>query len=129
MHRRPDGVVLVDADRCMGCRYCEWACPYGAPRFDAARGVMTKCTLCSDRLEEGLAPSCVTACPMRALDFGTREEMEGLATKGLAGEAAGGGFPWPDARLTKPSFLLNPHRSAARSEEEGSIENREEVEP
>jgi anaerobic dimethyl sulfoxide reductase subunit B (iron-sulfur subunit) len=122
-------VVLVDPEKCMGCRYCEWACPYGAPRFDEARGVMTKCTLCSDRLEEGLAPSCVTACPMRALDFGTREEMEGQVMKRPTGDAAGGGFPLPAPRLTEPSFLLTPHRSAARSDEEGSVANREEVEP
>jgi anaerobic dimethyl sulfoxide reductase subunit B (iron-sulfur subunit) len=82
---------------------------------------MTKCTLCSDRLEEGLAPSCVSACPMRALDFGTREEMEGRP-----GEPVG--FPLPDPRLTEPSILLTPHRSAARSDEEGSIGNPEEVE-
>ena len=128
MHRRPDGVVLVDADRCMGCRYCEWACPYGAPRFDGARGVMTKCTLCSDRLEEGLAPSCVSACPMRALDFGTREEMEERHGEEVAA-ASGAGFPLPDPRLTEPAFRLTPHRSAARSVEEGSVANREEVEP
>lgn len=120
MHRRADGVVLVDAETCMGCRYCEWACPYGAPRFDDEQGVMTKCTLCADRLEEGLAPSCVSACPMRALDFGTRDEMPG----GI--EAAG--FPLPDPRLTRPAMQLKPHASAARSAAEGSVANREEVE-
>jgi anaerobic dimethyl sulfoxide reductase subunit B (iron-sulfur subunit) len=122
MSRRADGVVLVDPEKCMGCRYCEWACPYGAPRFDPERGVMTKCTLCEDRLEEGLAPSCVSACPMRALDFGTREEMEGRP----GGAAV---FPLPDPRLTEPAFQLTPHRSAARSDEEGVVANREEVEP
>jgi len=119
--RRPDGVVLLDSEKCMGCRYCEWACPYGAPRFDDERGVMTKCTLCVDRLEEGLAPSCVSACPMRALDFGPRDEMPG----GI--EATG--FPLPDPRLTRPAMQLKPHASAARSEAEGAIANREEVEP
>jgi anaerobic dimethyl sulfoxide reductase subunit B len=44
MHDRGDGIVLVDAARCIGCRYCEWACPYGAPQYDAAAGCMTKCT-------------------------------------------------------------------------------------
>ena len=122
VHKRADGVVLLDSGKCMGCRYCEWACPYGAPRFDEERGVMTKCTLCSDRLAEGLAPSCVSACPMRALDFGTQEEMEGRY-----GEAAG--FPLPDPRLTRPSLRVTPHPSAARSAEEGVVANREEVEP
>ncbi len=121
IRRRPDGVVLLDSEKCMGCRYCEWACPYGAPRFDDARGVMTKCMLCSDRLDEGLAPSCVSACPMRALDFGPRDEMEGAA------EAAG--FPLPDPRLTRPAMQLVPHAAAARSEAEGAVANREEIEP
>ena len=63
----------------------------------------------------------VSACPMRALDFGTREEMEG------GSEAAG--FPLPDAHLTRPSLRLTPHPSAARSAGEGAVANREEVEP
>ena len=122
MRRRGDGVVLLDSGKCMGCRYCEWACPYGAPRYDEERGVMTKCDLCLERLEEGLAPSCVSACPMRALDFGTREEME--ARWGPAE-----GFPLPDPRLTEPALRLTPHASAARSAAEGAVANREEVEP
>ena len=51
-------------------RYCEWACPYGAPQFDEEAGVMTKCNLCADLLDKGQNPACVDACVMRALDFG-----------------------------------------------------------
>lgn len=121
VERRGDGVVLLDSAKCMGCRYCEWACPYGAPRFDEARGVMTKCTLCADRLEEGLAPSCVAACPMRALDFGPLQEM-----KEKYPEASG--FPLPDPGLTEPCLRMTPHLAATRSEGEGEIANVEEVE-
>ena len=66
MHKRKDGIVHVDESKCIGCRYCEWACPFGAPQYDAERGVMSKCTLCSDYLEEDKLPVCVSACPMRA---------------------------------------------------------------
>jgi anaerobic dimethyl sulfoxide reductase subunit B (iron-sulfur subunit) len=45
---RPDGIVLIDTSRCIGCRYCAWACPYGAPQYDAAQGVMNKCDFCYD---------------------------------------------------------------------------------
>ncbi len=83
---------------------------------------MTKCTLCVHRLDEGLAPSCVSACPMRALDFGTREELE-------ARHGAAAGYPLPDPRLTTPSLRITPHRVAARSAQEGSVVNHEEVEP
>lgn len=48
--RKEDGLVLVDYDRCIGCKYCAWACPYGARELDAERKEMTKCTLCSDRI-------------------------------------------------------------------------------
>ncbi len=62
------GAVLIEEAACMGCRYCTWACPYDAPRFDATEGVMTKCTFCKPRLEAGLKPACATACPTGALD-------------------------------------------------------------
>jgi Fe-S-cluster-containing dehydrogenase component len=63
------GAVLIDPDRCIGCRYCAWACPYDAPRFDARAGIMTKCTFCAHRLREGRAPACASLCPTGALTF------------------------------------------------------------
>ncbi|HET8897565.1 MAG TPA: 4Fe-4S dicluster domain-containing protein [Rhodanobacteraceae bacterium] len=74
--RAEDGIVLVDADKCIGCQLCAWACPYGAREFSAKRGTMQKCTLCVDRIynetldEADRQPACVMACPTRARHFG-----------------------------------------------------------
>ncbi len=65
--RKEDGIVLVDYDKCIGCKYCAWACPYGAREIDEQRQVMTKCTLCVDRIydaklpEADRKPACVKA--------------------------------------------------------------------
>ena len=59
--RREDGIVTIDPGRCMGCRYCEMACPYKAPQFDPVSGVMTKCDFCYDLLDDGKSPACVAA--------------------------------------------------------------------
>ena len=67
--QREDGIVLIDSQRCMGCRYCEMACPYRALQFDLDKGVMTKCDFCFDLLDEGKSPACVSACQMRVLRF------------------------------------------------------------
>ena len=69
LEKGADGVVRLREELCLGCRYCEMACPFGAPSYDALRGVMTKCHLCSHRLEEGLVPACVEACPTDALRY------------------------------------------------------------
>jgi anaerobic dimethyl sulfoxide reductase subunit B (iron-sulfur subunit) len=66
---RPDGIVLLDRTRCMGCGYCAWACPYAAPEYDPRTGVMTKCDLCCDELDAGRPPACVAACPLRVLEL------------------------------------------------------------
>ncbi len=85
--RKEDGIVLVDYDKCIGCKYCSWACPYGARELDEERQVMTKCTLCVDRIynkdlpEHERKPACVMACPTNARLFGDiNDETSELAT-------------------------------------------------
>jgi len=74
--RSGDGIVLVDESKCIGCKLCSWACPYGAREFDRAEGVMKKCTLCIDRIYNETfdpadrVPACVAACPVGARHFG-----------------------------------------------------------
>ena len=73
------GFVLLDKNRCIGCRYCTWACPYGAPAFDRETGVVAKCTFCDERQAQGLAPACVEACPTGALGVVDRPESRAFS--------------------------------------------------
>ncbi len=78
-HRDPQtGAVLIDDMKCIGCGYCAWVCPWDAPRMDEKRGVMTKCTFCHERLEQGREPACVIGCPTAALGWTEREEGQPL---------------------------------------------------
>jgi Fe-S-cluster-containing dehydrogenase component len=72
-----DGVVLVDEEYCIGCRYCIQACPYGARYMHPDKRVAGKCTFCYHRLVKGKVPACVEVCPTGARVFG---EVEGRAT-------------------------------------------------
>jgi molybdopterin-containing oxidoreductase family iron-sulfur binding subunit len=89
--RTEDGVVMMDPHRCIGCRYCMAACPFGARSFNfrdpkpyiqdanvkypaRVRGVVEKCTLCEERLIKGQIPACVEACKCKALVFGDLED-------------------------------------------------------
>jgi carbon-monoxide dehydrogenase iron sulfur subunit len=72
--RNEDGIVLVKRSRCIGCKMCLIACPFGAPQFDN-EGVMIKCDLCVNRLRQGEKPACVSACTVEALKFGTVEDL------------------------------------------------------
>jgi Fe-S-cluster-containing dehydrogenase component len=62
----PDGVILVDKDYCVGCRYCIQACPYGSRYLDPRKHVADKCTLCYHRITKGLTTACVEVCPTGA---------------------------------------------------------------
>jgi Fe-S-cluster-containing dehydrogenase component len=88
--RAEDGIVLVDADKCIGCQLCAWACPYGAREFSMERGTMQKCTLCVDRIynetldEADRQPACVMACPTRARHFGDLGDENSAISKLVA---------------------------------------------
>lgn len=91
--RREDGIVMMDYHRCIGCRYCMAACPYGSRSFNwreprpkikeinldfptRTKGVVEKCSFCQERLAEGLQPACVEACKEKALVFGDLEDPD-----------------------------------------------------
>lgn len=73
----PDGVVLVDSDRCIGCRYCVQACPYGCRYLHPEKKVVDKCTLCYHRIKKGKLPACVEVCPTGARIFGDLHDPGG----------------------------------------------------
>ena len=85
--------VVIQQDVCNGCGYCVPACPFGVPQIDHAIGTARKCTLCYDRLIDGLEPACAKACPTDSIIFGpitellprARERVETLKARGVDG--------------------------------------------
>ena len=87
LQKTPEGPVIYDSDKCMGCRYCMLACPYGIPRYDWEEPVpyIRKCDMCYERLREGGQPACVEACPEKATIFGKRDELIQVARDRIRG--------------------------------------------
>lgn len=125
--RGADGIVLVDEDKCIGCKLCSWACPYGAREFDSDAGVMKKCTLCIDRIynenleEVDRVPACVSTCPAGARHFGDLGDPESDVSKLVA--ARGGYDLMPEMGYRPTNKYLPPrprssHRPRALPEPE-----------
>ena len=81
LHKTKTGAVIYDSNKCLGCRYCMMACPYGIPRYDWDQAVpyVRKCILCYDRVKKGEQPACTQACPEGATIFGERKELLKIA--------------------------------------------------
>lgn len=90
--RAQDGIVVVDQNKCIGCKFCLSACPFGAPQFGVS-GKMQKCNLCVDRLAAGKQPACVQTCPANALHVGTLDELSKMGQKKSAVKLAGQTLP------------------------------------
>jgi DMSO reductase iron-sulfur subunit len=87
--RQKDGIVFVDQSRCVGCKACITACPWGVPQWNPEQGKVMKCDYCMDRLDKGLKPACVTKCTAHALKWLSPEEASAYkrehAAKAIAG--------------------------------------------
>jgi formate dehydrogenase iron-sulfur subunit len=70
-----NGIVDFDQDNCIGCQYCVSGCPFDIPRYDEKTQKVYKCTMCVDRVSNGLEPACVKACPTGSIRFGTKKDM------------------------------------------------------
>ena len=102
--KREYGIVSYDVNYCIGCRYCEVACPYGVPKFEWSKAAprMVKCELCNHRLAQGKQPACSEVCPRQAVIFGKRADLlleakrrlaasPGVYVQKVYGETDGGG--------------------------------------
>jgi Fe-S-cluster-containing dehydrogenase component len=111
--REEDGIVLVNADTCIGCKLCSWACPYGAREYDRDQGVMKKCTLCVDKIynenldEESRVPACVSTCPAGARHFGDLGDPDSDVSRLVA---ARGGYDLMPEQACKPTNKYLPPR-------------------
>lgn len=112
--RAEDGIVLVNEDKCIGCKLCSWACPYGAREFDEDVGVMKKCTLCIDRIynetlpEIDRVPACVATCPTSARHFGDLGDPTSEIS--LLVQARGGYDLMPEMGYKPSNKYLPPRR-------------------
>jgi formate dehydrogenase iron-sulfur subunit len=77
LRKTPAGPVIYDADRCMGCRYCMLACPFGVPKYEWGKLLpkVRKCTMCPDRVAAGKQTACAEICPTGATKFGERDDL------------------------------------------------------
>ena len=154
--KRPDGIVLIDNERCIGCRFCVAACPYSARVFHwtepihkpgeenmvynvelnvpQKKGTITKCLFSADRLREGKLPYCVSSCPNGVYYFG--DENEDAVTNGTTKETVrlsdllrdNAGYNLMEELGTKPRvYYLPPKNRVFPFEESANLENQQQA--
>ncbi|MCL1798419.1 MAG: 4Fe-4S dicluster domain-containing protein [Eggerthellaceae bacterium] len=100
-HKREDGTVQIDKQRCIGCQFCTMACPYNVRYLNEVERVVEKCTLCEQRVSQGDLPECVRQCNGRARFFGDLD-------KGLESFMGPGTGPKPDTTSAADPRELEP---------------------
>ena len=123
MHKDDRGLVWPDERKCIGCGYCTMACPYHAPLIDQHLKKSSKCDGCRARLDEGLGPVCVEACPVRALEWGDPAELAARHPGAVRSI-----LPLPPEDATWPNLFILPSPAAALAAQVGGhIANHQEI--
>lgn len=104
MFKDADGIVLHDDKRCIVCKNCVWACPYGAPQYVKELKLIIKCDSCKALRDAGKNPVCVDACMVRALKFGDVEDLKSEYGSDLVSKLPS----TPSADITTPNLLIKP---------------------
>lgn len=102
-----NGIVDFQQENCIGCQFCVSGCPFNIPKFNPQTKKVYKCTLCSDRVGQGLEPACIKACPTGCLHFGTKDDMKMLAENRAKQLREQSGFP--NAGVYDPSSVSGTH--------------------
>lgn len=102
--KRDDGIVIQDHDKCLGCRSCVMACPYSAPQYDPVEKKVSKCDMCYERIDQGLLPRCVEACPASIIKFGEINELR--AEYGDDIEIVEKLYNLPSHKISKPNVVI-----------------------
>jgi len=102
------GIVIHLDQTCIGCQYCTWNCPYGVPVYQEDRKIVTKCDLCSNRLDQNLDPACVEACPAQAILIETvpvEDVLAGYTIDAKAPDMPPPEISIPSTKITLPSGM------------------------
>ncbi len=99
-YRREDGIVLINPHLCIGCRYCMAACPYDVRYVNPLKKIVQKCDFCVHRIDAGLAPACVEACPVGAMLFGDMHDPASEIARLVATHPI---------QVVKPEMATKPH--------------------
>ena len=106
IYRKENGSIVIDRDKCIGCKYCMQVCPYDALYFNEEERVVDKCNFCADRLDQGLEPACVATCMSGAIVFGDLDDPDSEISKMVENRTIKLHRPlWPDyfSDVFKPS--------------------------
>jgi len=118
-YQREDGIVLVDPHRCIGCQYCKAACPYGVRYLEPVKRIISKCFFCHHRLDAGLAPACVEACPTGARIIGNLADPSDPVARALGSRPVQVLLP---EHATNPRvFYLGLDEASVRTRGQGDV--------
>jgi Fe-S-cluster-containing dehydrogenase component len=118
-YRNDENIVLINKEKCIGCKYCMMACPYGVRSWNSTEKCVEKCTLCPQLTEAGYQPACVANCPGECRFYGDLDDPESAPSQALAAADADAIHHLTDVGNTpSTAYILHKKIATWRSSEE-----------